>query len=471
MASPILSFINRTFDAIYTQLITAFPQASRKWLLRILAEHFDIQALITNAIGNESSLEHAVTRESVRQLLRLIGYELGEATPAQGTFLFTVKASATASSTYTINKGAKIHTKGTQTALPLIFETDADIIVAQSTTTKTGTATEGETITNEIIGNPDGTVFQKFKLARKKIIIASSSITIGVDTWVEVTKFVGQTPTAKVYRVVINEDETASIQFGNGVSGDDNTAGLIPPLGVDDILITYRVGGGVKGNGVTVDQLGDNIPGDVLSVANSIAPTGGADRELLRDAKGSGPVVATTQDLAVTIEGFEAVAKAYGGISRTNANANFYGPGTVKVQIIPTGGGLPTTTLKDNVKTYVQNRTHLNAIDVRVEDPVFVTVGVTATIFRDSGTVYATISAAITAALTEYLDETNSDWWTWGGDVFTSALTNIIINGTPTNAVSGVDHITLTVPAADVTVDADEIAKLGTISLADGGVV
>tara|TARA_Y100001937_G_scaffold37513_1_gene53497 strand:- start:16748 stop:18352 length:1605 start_codon:yes stop_codon:yes gene_type:complete len=120
-------------------------------------------------------------------------------------------------------------------------------------------------------------------------------------------------PTDKVFQVTTNENFKASIFFG------DNTVGLSPAIG-DEYTITYRVGGGVRGNlaeGVInaklngTSKLGSSKEPVSLTVENSSIATGGRDAESISEAKRYAPLVFRTQDRLVTLNDFKAFANRF----------------------------------------------------------------------------------------------------------------------------------------------------------------
>jgi len=127
-----------------------------------------------------------------------------------------------------------------------------------------------------------------------------------------------------------------------------------------------------------------------------------------------------------------------------------------KVWIYITGlSGEAASALEDTVQDYVDPRRALTS-NVVVASATVTAVNVTCTArsdgTRDSGDIEDDIEDALNALL---------DWrvWTFGADVTVAALTAAIIS------VEGVSDVAITVPAATVAMDEDELPKLGVLDL------
>ncbi len=108
------------------------------------------------------------------------------------------------------------------------------------------TATQGETVRDEIVGSGDASLaWQSFPLRRSPLAFVNPettgepqwTLTVSVNgvTWRRVASFNGLGPGDEAYVVDLNYEGRATIRFGDGVSG----ARL--PSGNDNITATYRV--------------------------------------------------------------------------------------------------------------------------------------------------------------------------------------------------------------------------------------
>lgn len=132
---------------------------------------------------------------------------------------------------------------------------DEDIVIpAGSLINTTIVGIEGSTNTDTIFS--DGTQNQSYQLGFGPVIYDSVRVLVDGNIWEQVEYFTDSKP-RKEYRVEFDANYNAFVVFGN------NRAGLSPANG-SEIIVTYRVGGGVVGNIVTGSiefQRGTIVPG------------------------------------------------------------------------------------------------------------------------------------------------------------------------------------------------------------------
>lgn len=118
--------------------------------------------------------------------------------------------------------------------------------------------------------------------------------------WQEVPDFYSSTASDRHYTL---DRQQGHIQFGDG------QAGLIPPRGNNNIRLTYRTGGGQRGNQTaqTLVELKTTIP-YVADVINWEAAEGGNDQESLERLKDRSPKRLRHRNRAVTAEDFADLA-------------------------------------------------------------------------------------------------------------------------------------------------------------------
>ena len=118
----------------------------------------------------------------------------------------------------------------------------------------------------------------------------------------------------KVFQVATDEQFKASILFG------DDTIGLSPSIG-DAYSVTYRVGGGTRGNiakgilnaQVQIKSISGSSEETINSavVENTTIATGGRNAESVAQAKRYAPLFFRTQDRLVTLQDFKAFANNF----------------------------------------------------------------------------------------------------------------------------------------------------------------
>ena len=118
----------------------------------------------------------------------------------------------------------------------------------------------------------------------------------------------------KVFQVTTDERFKASILFG------DDATGKSPAIG-DNYVVTYRVGGGTRGNLAngainalttgTSEASPDASEAVDITVQNTSLATGGQDAESIQQAKRYAPLFFRSQDRLVTLEDFKAFANTF----------------------------------------------------------------------------------------------------------------------------------------------------------------
>ncbi len=146
--------------------------------------------------------------------------------------------------------------------------------------------TAGKTVTNEVLGNGDGTAAsQSFTLAKLPLTylpgtnpaVPVSTLQVRVDNvaWTEVANFNGQAANAKVFVTQQDKSQNTTVTFGDGVHGSRLTTGTA------NVTATYRYGSGPGDPSLggppptTLVTILTPYPG-LGSVCNPVPMTGGA---------------------------------------------------------------------------------------------------------------------------------------------------------------------------------------------------
>jgi hypothetical protein len=181
-------------------------------------------------------------------------------------------------------------------------------------------ASQGETVSNEILGNGNsGVANQTFTLKRAPLTFLPvpppeyrrSTLTIQVNKveWQQMASFAGALPTDRVYTVAIDQHGRASVTFGDG------THGARLPTGEQNVVATYRVGLGVHGDVAagTLDVLLTAPPG-VRSATNPIPATCGVDPTPFSRIRDVVPRAARAGNRVVTLGNYADLASGYPGV-------------------------------------------------------------------------------------------------------------------------------------------------------------
>jgi len=195
-------------------------------------------------------------------------------------------------------------------------------------------ATRGETIVNEVLGSGGSVPNLQFSLKRTPLTYISSASATGVTSslsvwvndveWHEVPSLFDLGPRQRNFTVRIDDDGTANVVFGDGVSG------ARPPTGVENIVATYRTGigpaGMVRANQLTL-QLTRTV--GVRSVTNPLPAFDGVAPATPEQARTNTPLNVRSTDRVVTVLDAEDFARTFAGIG--NAQAVLLGIGNSRI--------------------------------------------------------------------------------------------------------------------------------------------
>ncbi len=327
-------------------------------------------------------------------------------------------------------------------------------------------AEQMETVSDEVMGSSSGEADQAFSALKKPVISPDLWIKEGIvysqeekadlaseglsweevkdeqgkasDTWVEwadVDDFQGSGPFDRQY---VLDGAMGEVFFGDGKRGK------IPPIGTDNIRISYRSGGGSAGNlsAGEVNVLKTLVPG-ISRVENLVSAEGGSDAEDMESVMERGPGLLKALDRAVTYEDFQRLSKASSSaIARTVCISD---NGLLKVIVIPKGAEdrpEPSPGLLRIVRSYLEERclSSLSPGELAVVSPSYVEVRISAVIVPTSQDIAVLLERQIIAALKEYLHPLtgggDGQGWDFGRDVHLSDLYAFIAEN------DGVDHVT-----------------------------
>lgn len=294
--------------------------------------------------------------------------------------------------------------------------------------------------------------------------------------WHAVPDFYGSGPRDRHYTI---DPLSATIRFGDG------TSGLIPPIGQNNIRLTYRSGGGEQGNlpSATIVELKSGVP-YIDGVTNNGPSQGGAPVEPIERVHARGPRVLRHRDRAVTAQDLEDLAAAASAdVAAATAvvpifnpyslwldpNAPAPGPdhaqvaaGQMGVIIVPDEPASPRPTpslvLLSQVGDYLRERCPATA-SLWVAGPEWIAVGVQATVAVTSVVAADAVADQARTTLQDYLHPLTGgpggQGWPFGQWPRGSELSALL------EALDDVDHVhTLTVAYQPQTADAQRALAL-----------
>jgi len=345
-------------------------------------------------------------------------------------------------------------------------------------------ATQGISITEEVIGSSNGQVNQEFTTLQRPVFDDSHVVEVDETgggswvTWVEVENLLNSSLTDRHFKTRIDIEDRLVIVFGNGVNGK------VPPLGSSNVRASYRVGGDEDGN-VGSGKITGNDDGIqfVSSVANPLPASGwtikeGGNAEDLERAKESGPASIRNNGKAVSPSDMPRVAineyKTEDGsalVARAFATEEAYGPKTVELIVVGLGGEFLTTAQLEGLQTFYNG----DRYSIPPVDGVLLLNSELTAVNYDPKTVdctYLVIGKGVSAqqivnALKAYLqplatkEEDGSYIHQFGG------LVAVVMMDCAVKDVStSITNVHRTLPASDVTLGPRQLPNPGTITVA-----
>ena len=435
---PIIDYTARDYAALLEALYAQVPDKLPEWrdfrnqadfgnvLLQLFAHVGDVLSYYQDRIANESFLTTARTRRSVIDHLRLIGYQLRTASPAATVLDVTVPGNTERE--VTIRRGDAFATKSRKDSRSVRFEYTRDqpltIAFADIDPDSTGRKTypgvpveQGRLFERETLAVADGKPDQRYPLPRPGVILHPPGAGRRYSTDVELFSTLGDDVTAWTRRdtlafsgpgqrdflVDIDENDQATVRFGDGANG------AIPEAGAA-LTVTYRTGGGSDGN-VDANTVITIIDAAALSdigaiVTNPLPANGGADRESIEHAVRQAPLIFRSFQRAVTTADYEALARTVNGVAKVRAAGD--GWNQVTLFVAPAGGGKVSDELEIRLKAYFEDKRMLSQV-VEIGDVDYVEIRVTAIVGIESYYVREDVVAAVrraTAAVLAFDDVT-----------------------------------------------------------------
>lgn len=262
-----------------------------------------------------------------------------------------------------------------------------------------------------------------------------------VDVWSEVEDFDSSKPGDAHYTV---DSDAGRVTFGDGINGK------IPPEGKANITVSYRSGGGVRGNVEphAINRVLDKLSG-VVTVENRKAAYRGEKAETLEESKIRARKGMKTTYRAVTSEDYENLAMKTPGlkVSRAKAIPGYHSdqknefPGIVTVIVVPESPydePMPSTGFLKTVYRHL-DRHRLLTTEVFVTPPEYVEVSVAATVHIKPKSDPDRVKDNVEKELKKFLHPINGGvdrkGWLFGRPVYRSEVYEII------DAVEGVDYV------------------------------
>lgn len=419
---------------------------------------------------NELFVDTATQRESLLALARLLGYEPEPRRSALVAVTFTL-ADGPRASDVVIPKGSRVWTEAGPE--PLAFELQQDVLIRAGQASAVGVCKHCQTI-RETFTITDPRPWLELPLSRTPFLPPGPTanhgrirVRVGGIEWQRLDSLLDATMGQLAYEVRVDGEGRGWVMFGDG------TNGAIPS---GFVKVTYEVGGGAVGNvpigaitrfdGVATDARGAWV---AITVTNAEPGAGGADEEDLERIRRKIPR-ARRSERSVHLEDFEAHAELVPGVLRAKAmtareDASIP-EATVRVYIVPEGGGAPSATVLAQVEAMFRDvRPAMATVEVEVLGASYLTWSVDGAIRVKSGYDPDSVRQAAEQAVRERFsfeatDEAGQYVVDWGRPIYLSEIVAAI------QAVEGVRSVRLASPSVDVVPSPSQIPALGTVTLA-----
>lgn len=412
-----LDMTDKDFDALRLRLIALARSVFPDWsdfavasfgnvLLELYAFVGDVVGYYLDNQARESRLVTATQRKNVIALARMLGYKLHGARAATAETVFALARASSAD--VRIPAGTVVRTR--EVTVPVRFQLLADVVIPAGALQATGVVENSKTYVQ---------LFDSRGLADLDIILdhtpyldASVAVSAANGTFVEKESLLGSGPNDRHFVVLVDQNDRATVRFGNGTSG-------APPTGT--VTVAYKTGGGAAGNVdagriVVVEGTFTDAHGRAaqVSVTNPEPASGGTDRQSVASAKLLAPESLRTLTRSVTREDFEVNARRVPGVARALMLTSNEDPTVPEnsgvLYVIPQGGGLPTPALKNLVllqvtEVYPATLTFLAS----VQNPVYRKIDVEARVYLRQGHAAATVRERVKANLTAMFRVSEAD--------------------------------------------------------------
>ncbi len=463
MGRASISYSNKDYESLRQELLARVPQLTDRWtdfnesdlgvvLLELFCGVGDMLAYYLDAQAAEAFLPTARQRQNVINLCKLIGYRLDTPVAATTTLRFSLPSAMSED----ITIPARTVCKARLDDGDVEFETVEDAIIPRGQLSVDVGSRQGVRKSEESVST--GNRSQRFALSSASIAQGSVRVRVGDEDWEEARFFIDSEPDSRHFQVETDGLDVTWIVFGDGIHG------ALPAVG-EAVTVEYLETLGSEGNigrdlvTELVSPVYHNGTQVDLTVTNSVASTGGSDRETLEHAKLQAPAELRSLWKAVTKDDYKALAEGFPGVAKAQvldandcANIRYY---QVNMAVAPDGGGLPSSILKRELAEFIEGRKVIT-IEVNLFDPCYRPVSIDAEVYVYQTEDVETVRRRIEETLRGFF---SFERLSFGQPVYFSDVVSLI------DGIQGVSHVTMFSPQADVEIKPGQIAALGEIRL------
>ena len=307
--------------------------------IELIAYMGSVMSMKADMLANENFFATARQRSSVKKLLELVGVRMRGPLSAVADGKITLDEAPTAATTLTLTPAQRTTTvESPEDDGPLTYTLYKVVNGLADTANSTGniilnvSESDNTNDTSTIYSNlavQEGALvvdtgdfaategIKTIKLTQTPVIDGSVEVFInssnsaasGAFKEVDNVYFASGT-NDRIFEVVYDSDYGATIVFGDGTVG-------ISPNATASYTVTYRIGGGSRGNIVnnvlnTVVTATTDVPTTVNGTLTNTSPaTGGSNAETVEHAKQWAPLTFARQDRIVTVDDYSVFANAF----------------------------------------------------------------------------------------------------------------------------------------------------------------
>jgi hypothetical protein len=416
-----VDYTDKDFDALRVRLFALIASVFPEWtdqsvanfgniLVELFAFTGDVLTYYQDQQARESRITTAVLRKSLLGLAKLVGYVPPGASAATVDVTLTLSAPIQAGATLTIPKGDRVKTA--EITSPIFYQFLTDVVFQAGEVTKTVSVENSAFEDTNLVSS--GAANQSFVLPATPYVDNSAVPVFANGSYTEVDNFLASTATDRHFTVIVDQNDRATLRFGNGVNG-------AVPSGSG--TVEYKTGGGKAGRVEQVaikameksysDSLGRRVP---MTVTNPSASSGGDDRETNAQIAINAPESLRVLKRAVAREDYEIAAMQVPGVARalmvTKDEYSAVPENTGFLFIVPVGGGAPSGALLTAVANqFIPSGPYpkTNTFNLQVQAAPYLVVDVAVVMYFRQGFKPIDVALAAYAALKAYFAPQNAD--------------------------------------------------------------
>tara|TARA_R100001594_G_scaffold44112_1_gene76386 strand:- start:4079 stop:5695 length:1617 start_codon:yes stop_codon:yes gene_type:complete len=481
-------------QAVYPTDYNSFAESDLGMvLIELIAYMGSVMSLKSDMLANENFITTAKDINSVRKLFDLVGISLKGPTSAQAQADIYVEGVTSIDNDLILTPAQRVFTvtspqDGETVSYTLYRQSGGKIDNVNSTgsitftssvrSSQTGKYDEGillegafavETGTFESVGIFNNVTLQESPVIQNSVqVVVSSPETPAADgVYRQVNNlFSASGVNDKVFQVVYNDDYAATLIFGDGSNG-------VSPPPQSTYTVTYRVGGGSRGNSpnsyINAVNTGtyNSLPVNTRITQTTIG-TGGADAESIDHAKKYGPLFYKTQDRIVSLDDYIAYANSFTSQLGTTGKATavtrkaYSSANVIDLYLLEKASNnqyqKASLSFKNELLTKINEKKMLTD-DVVLADGLIRTLDLvmTLSISKEYEGMEGTISTNVANIITNYF---LSDNWAFGDSLVLSELNRTVID-VPEVLFSSIDNFS----EDEIRVEFNEIIQLNNIDI------